>query len=489
MTNPNSMRLPLVAIATVTQNRCNLITRLILQLKELDYPDDLYDIFIVDDVSTDDTVEKIQQCFPEVHLTLSNENLGITAGFNMAIRAALNAEKKYKYIWLVDSDVEIEKQSLKPLVELSENDPSIGVAGSMVFEPHDKDQVVTAGFFMDWKKVNIALNVPVSDKIDGCFDVDIIPACSSLTRTNLYRKLGLWDQRFWLYWGDTEWCTRAKMNGYRVCCYGKSRVWHRNWAMVKQDFYYPFLLHDRIRNGLLFSLRYSPRQSIRGLRYLILVSYIKSAFENFTSRPNYSRANEEGVEDFLNGFFLKKDFSSWPTDTKFDEIEGLCKSIRKKLPRNPHIILNQIEDESQREKIKNIFSKHFNRITWEEIDVIPIEKRVNLFGEYKKYITYHIPVLVYHLLKIPIRRSLIISPVAIPFLYNSAAAKHTMLIEPTLRGCVRKNQLTKGFVVFLFTVIKGLKVVYIDLPFALKNCQKLRDAAFDYSTPNKQSSC
>lgn len=478
--NHYSKPLPAVAIVTITRNRCDLLLRLFSQIRELDYPKALLDIFLLDNASTDETVEKVQQGFPEVHLSLSDENLGITHGFNAGIKEALRAERNYKYIWLLDSDAEVDRETLMPLVETAEKDPNIAIIGSAVYEPNKRDQLVTAGFHIDWKKVNITYHIPRPEDMEGLFDVELIPACSSLTRADLFSTLGLWDERFWLYWGDTEWCLRALRNGYRVCCLGKSKVWHRNWANIRPDFSFPYALHDRVRSALLFSLLYNPQHSNRGIRHFILMNYLKAAFEILTVRPNFSRAYHEGVQDFLKGVFSKKDFSSWANDLNLREIDEICRILSQKTSKNPRIIINQIADESQKAEIRKAFQKYFSSIRWEEI---PVRRRTGNGGprvRLHENLTFQISQLLFRLLTFFNRGDFVISPVAIPCLYNISAAKHTLLLDASMRICVRKNRISNGFVNVFMTIIKGLRASYIDLPRALKNRHVLRPGATDW---------
>ncbi len=468
--------LPAVAILTVTRNRRKLVLRMLSQLQELDYPREQLDIYMVDSASCDDTVEAVQQEFPEVHLTIYNENLGIAAGFNASIKAAMNATRKYKYFWLLDSDVQIEPQTLLPLVKTAESDPGIAVVGSAVYEPDRPDRLVTAGFHVDWRNCNVAFNVPADSERDGLFEVELIPACSSLTRAELYYKQGLWDERLWLYWGDTEWCMRSIRNGYRVFCTGKSRVWHHSWANVKPDFSFPYIIHDRVRSALLFNLCYSPDRSLAGLRRFILKSYLKAAFENCTVRPNFSRAYHEGVQDFLKGDFSKKDFSSWAEGFEIDDIDRICSRLSKRLPKQPRIILNHIADEAQKHRIKQTFEKNFNGIIWEEISVHKDFENTLASDRMREYMFFHFPRLLLRTLAYYKRKDLIISPVSLPCLYQVAAAKYTMLLSSSMQACVQKNNISTAFWNVFKTVFKGVRVAYFSLPSALNNCDVLKKA-------------
>jgi len=476
---------PSVAIVSVTRNRCQPLICLLSQIRKLDYPKDCLDIFLVDAASSDDTVERVKLHFPEVRLMVTGQNLGIAAGFNTGIEEVLKSGTEYKYIWLLDSDAEIEEDTLKPLVGAAEREPSIAVIGSAVYEIHRRSQIVTAGLQIDWKTSNIAYHVPKQETDDGLFDVDVIPACSSLTRTDLYRKLGIWDRRFWLYWGDTEWCTRAVEHGYRICCQIKSKVWHRNWANIQPDFNFPYALHDRTRSALLFNFLYNPEQSLKGLRSLILRGYLKAAFENLTMRPNFGRAYQEGIQDFLNGDFSKKDFSSWSEEMGLKRIEDLCESLSGKVPRKCRGLLNQFPGASRQKEIKKAVLKFFPEAEWEELPVKQNPEgavaRDRLFG----YLFHQVPQLLFYLFAGFKRKDIIITPISLPCLSNIGAARYTLLLDSSLRGVLRKNSIFRGLAGLLATVMKGFKVAYLDLPKIEKNRRTFQDASADYNQITK----
>ena len=465
--NTSKNDLPVIAVVSITQNRCAPLLVLLEQLRQIDYPKELLDIYLVDSASKDDTVEKVRQCFPEVKLSSCDKNTGIATGFNMCIKKALDAERDYKYLWLLDSDAEIETATLLPLVETLEDNPDVAVAGSSVYEPQIRDQLITAGLNINWDKANISFHRPDPDKIDGLFDVSLIPACSMLTRTQLYYDMGLWDERLWLYWGDTEWCTRAKANGHRVCCRGRSRVWHRNWADIKPNFTFPFALHDRIRSALLFNSCYKQNGSIKGVRNLILSGYIKAAFESLTLRPNFSRAYTEGVDDFLKADFSKKDFSRWHDELDLKDLEQTCADMKSTLSVKPKIILNQISDKPTTEKIKEIFESSFENIEWLEIEAHNMDNTTA--GErIKEYAVFHLSRFLLGLVTFFNKKDLIISPIELGCLYNISSAKYTLLIDNSGQCCLRKNRILRSIAAFIRLILKSITTLF-KLRYILKS--------------------
>ena len=101
---------PKVAIVTVNWNKRDYVLNLLNSLKHINY--DNYNIIVVDNASTDDSVTAIKEHFPNVNLIVNSENLGGTGGFNTGIKYVLEATDKYKYIWLLDNDAVVEKDTL-----------------------------------------------------------------------------------------------------------------------------------------------------------------------------------------------------------------------------------------------------------------------------------------------------------------------------------------------------------------------------------------
>jgi len=257
-------------------------------------------------------------------------------------------------------------------------------------------------------------------------------------------------------------------------------VWHRNWATVRVDFLFPYIMHDRIRGGLLFNLRHNPEQSFVGVRHLILKSYLKAALEHFSQRPNYARANIEAVEDFFKGSFTKTDPSVWTGGLELADIDAICRSLKRKLPREPKILLNLPAHFSQKASVRAAFAKHFDRIQWEELDVPVSTRKPDLTDNYHDYLLIHIPRFLRKCMTPHRRGDLIISSVSSPDLLNILAAKHTLLLDSSLQGYVARNRVHRGFLEFLKTVMKGLKAVTIELPSALKHSEALKKAQTDY---------
>lgn len=238
---------PKVAIVIVNWNKRDYVINLLNSLKDIDY--DNYEVIVVDNASTDDSVAEIKKRFHHITLLVNKENLGGTGGFNTGMRYAL-ANTDCKYIWLLDNDAEVERDTLIELVKAMEADAAIGIAGSTILSPDNRNLIVEMGSFISWKfgtwRPYLRHKRIADYQQVHIVDVDYVAACSALVRTETILTVGLMDERFFLHWDDIDFCWRIKNAGYKVVAVSKSKVYHG----VEKGFN-PLLTYYDIRNGLL----------------------------------------------------------------------------------------------------------------------------------------------------------------------------------------------------------------------------------------------
>lgn len=477
VSEPGASR-PKVAVVCVTYNRLEPLLVLMTQLRSLDYPAANFDIFLVDNASTDGTAERIRTTHPEINLIVSDENLGTSAGFNLGIEAALADQRNFRYIWLLDSDAEIESGTLAPIVTTLERESNIGIIGSTVFDPEQNDLTVASGLHINWRNGMVSLNKATGSEAGELVDADLIPACSLIIRAELCRSLGLWDERFWVYWGDTDWCQRVLHAGYRVCSHSRSRVWHRDWANTQRNFNAPTVIYDDLRGGLLFNIRHNPDQSLSGAKALLLKSYIKGAMEHLTLRPDFNDACEAAARDFLNVEFRRSNAYRGREGIEPVATDQLCEILAKTLPARPHVLIDQLP-ESITDRIREQLADYFPNARLTEKAPEQTGPKDDFTTNYGDYLRSELGELTRRLF-MP-RYDLVITDISKPHLYTLVIARHTLIINAAGVGVIRRNARLRGFAGMIFLLLKGLKVTYIDLPRGLKRNTKLQQAVADYS--------
>ena len=217
---------PNVAVVIVTWNKRDDVLRLLESLTSLDYTS--YDIFLVDNASSDGTVYSVQERFPHVCILENAENLGGTGGFNRGLNFVLQ-EGTYEYVWMLDNDALPESSTLTELVNVAERDSRIAIVGSRIMNPNKRDMIVEVGACIDWRKGDVRplfRNQPLMEATKECYDVDYVAVCSALVRLDALRRVGLMDPRHFVFWDDMDWGITFRRHGYRVVCSNRSVVYH-----------------------------------------------------------------------------------------------------------------------------------------------------------------------------------------------------------------------------------------------------------------------
>lgn len=220
---------PKAAIIIVTWEKKEHVLRLLDTLNDLDY--DNYDIIVVDNASTDGTSEAVTAAYPGVHLIVNPENLGGTGGFNTGIKHALG-KGVYEYLWLLDNDVEVDKESLRELVGVLESSQEIAVAGSAMYDLTDRDKFLEAGYFIELTKGRFRddkKSISDNEEGKGFNIVDSVSSCSLCVSTEAIRDVGIWDENYFIYCDDVDWNVRFGEKGYKVASVPGSKIWHVPW--------------------------------------------------------------------------------------------------------------------------------------------------------------------------------------------------------------------------------------------------------------------
>jgi GT2 family glycosyltransferase len=190
-----------------------------------------FDVTMVDNASTDDSLSFVRQHFPHVHIVENAENLGGTGGFNSGLKYGLNHPAGYEFFWLLDNDVVAHVGCLDALVEPMK-DPKVGLVGSTVTLVDDMSHVQEVGACIDWSTgapERIAEGPLSKLERPRLYNVDYVAACSLLARVSAVREVGLWDPNYFLMWDDMEWGIRFNRAGWKVVATTESLIGHESF--------------------------------------------------------------------------------------------------------------------------------------------------------------------------------------------------------------------------------------------------------------------
>jgi len=170
---------------------------------------------VVDNASTDGSVEMLHELFPRIKIIQNSQNMGFSKANNQGIRFAL--ENGAKQVLLLNNDIEIISPIwLDELSRVLESDTKIGIVGCKLLYP-DRTIQHAGGVI----KLRVPYHRGEGTKDTGQFDkvefVDYVTAAALLIKSAVIRRIGFLDEGFTpLYYEDTDWCVRAQFYGYKV---------------------------------------------------------------------------------------------------------------------------------------------------------------------------------------------------------------------------------------------------------------------------------
>jgi GT2 family glycosyltransferase len=217
---------PKVDIILVNWNRADLTIECLRSLKAIDYPD--HELIIVDNASTDGSAGVLKSSFPDARLFVNDRNLGFAGGNNVGVRYAV--DNNADYVLLLNNDTEVDPRFLSELVAATEADPKIGIAGSKIYYFSEPRRLWYAGGSVDlWTgdTHHIGENELDAGQYDVAKDTDYVSGCAMLIKRRVLEEIGLFDERMFLYYEDSDYCMRARRHGYRVVYVPSSVVWHK----------------------------------------------------------------------------------------------------------------------------------------------------------------------------------------------------------------------------------------------------------------------
>lgn len=271
------------------------------------------EVVVVDNGSKDESVEELKKLktkeIKNLKIIENKENLGFAGGNNVGIRYAL----KYgaDYVMVLNNDTEVDKDLLSNLVSFMEKNASAGVASPKVyfypgFEFHkdrykkeDLGRVIWyAGGDVDWRNVygtNCGVDEVDKGQYDETRETGFVTGACMFVKVKTLKKVGLFDERYYLYLEDADLSMRIKKSGLKVLYVPYAHLWHK----VSQSSAIGSDLNDYFitRNRLLFGMKYAPLRT----KFALFRESISFLFNG----RNWQKV---GVKDYYLGRFGK---GSW----------------------------------------------------------------------------------------------------------------------------------------------------------------------------------
>lgn len=255
-----------IAIVVLNYNGRKDTLECIQSLAKIKKDNFLVETIVVDNGSDDGSAKALVK-LRGIKLILNDRNLGYSGGNNVGIKKALSLGADY--IFILNNDTLVDKNILINLVHAASAgdiiSPKIYFAPGFEFHKEryssrDRGKVIWyAGGAIDWANI-IGRHLGVDEVDKGQFarrrQIDLATGAAVFVGRSVFEKTGLFDEKYFLYLEDMDFCVRAKKTGFKIIFEPAAIVWHKN-ASSSGGSGSPLQDYFITRNRLLFAARYA----------------------------------------------------------------------------------------------------------------------------------------------------------------------------------------------------------------------------------------
>jgi GT2 family glycosyltransferase len=207
--NPQSF--PSVTVVILNWNAKTYLGECLAALENQTYRN--FQVVLIDNGSTDGSVDFVRADFPDVAIYRTGRNLGFAGGNNVVLR-----HLESDIAFLLNPDVVLAADCLQQVVESMDADRTIGIAGCKLWYPGGELLQHAGGYITRPRAIPGHFGIRESDtgRYDTLRDVDYVIGAAMGIRRETLNKIGLFDEAMFLYFEDVDLCTRARQAGFRV---------------------------------------------------------------------------------------------------------------------------------------------------------------------------------------------------------------------------------------------------------------------------------
>ncbi len=241
-----------VAIVIPNCNGEGYLKECLKSLNRINYNN--FSIVMVDNGSSDNSIQMVKNNFPDVVVITNNKNLGFAGACNQGIKYAL--ENKAGYILLLNNDTIVDPYFLDKMV-LAAEENKVGIVGAKIYYFNKPKKIWFAGGkFIKWRssgKHNYWMKNE-SKELTGIIDSDFITGCAMLIKKDVFADIGYFYEPYFLTVEDLDFCYLAKKSGWEIKVALDAKIYHKVSFSRQGEFSFSNGYYGT-RNRLCFSFR------------------------------------------------------------------------------------------------------------------------------------------------------------------------------------------------------------------------------------------
>lgn len=193
-------------------------------------------VVVFDNGSTDGSCDEIGHKFPQIFLMQNDKNVGFARGNNIGIQKLL--AEGADYIWVLNNDTVVEPTCLEQLMIAAKSDRRIAAVGAKILYADPPHTIWYAGarlnpFMFSAPHDGVGKAVTFGPK--KIVQVDFVTGCSMLIPRHALAQVGLFDEKFFAYDEDFDWCLRVRQHGLRLVYAPQAVLYHKVSASMRRN--------------------------------------------------------------------------------------------------------------------------------------------------------------------------------------------------------------------------------------------------------------
>jgi len=213
---------PLVSVIIVNYNGKTYLEKCLESLMKINYKN--YEIILVDNNSTDTSIEFVKNTYPSITIIKLNDNYGFAEPNNIGAKNA-----KGDYLLFLNNDTEVNPDFIEEMVKVLKQDPKIAICQSLLLKPNG--EVDSSGDFID----TMGRAYSSKNKVNEVKKILSARGASMMARKDLFWELGGFDKIFFASFEDVDLGWRAWIWGYKIVLVPNSIVYHKGGQTVKKQ--------------------------------------------------------------------------------------------------------------------------------------------------------------------------------------------------------------------------------------------------------------